>query len=357
MGEYDDRFPEDLRDIAARLSAARETPSPLELDELHQRVHARARGGRRSTQRRGLAGTLRTNFVAVALTLGLMSTSGVGVVLASGSFGGSGPDRIGRVWFDTHFDHRPPPFASFCQYFGKKTSTYTWHTKHSILTVILFFDCRFLHFHIICGVPFGYKFGGGPWYDTKLTSYDGTAPINSAGLTITADGSTYSFNANGTPSVQGTPNPSFSVAFNANGGTGSMASETHNAPTALTPDGFTRAGYTFTGWNTAANGAGTAYASGATFPFTANATLYAQWKANPSFTVAFNANGGTGGMASEAHNVPAPLTSESFTRSGYTFAGWNTAANGSGTAYANSATYAFTANATLYAQWTATRHH
>ena len=300
---------------------------------------------------------LRKNFVAVALTLGLVFSSGVGVVLASGSFGGQGDGGFGsgaaQVWRILNFHH--PSIASFCEYDGKKTSTYTWHTRHSILTVILYWDCKFLTFHITCGAPFGFRLGDGPWNDAELTSYTGTAPINSSGLTITADGSTYSFNANGTPTVQGTPNPSFSVGFSANGGTGGMASETDNAPTALTADGFTRAGYTFAGWNTAANGSGTAYANGATYGFTANATLYAQWKANPSFTVSFVANGGTGGMGSETHNVPAPLTPDGFTRSGYTFAGWSTAANGGGTAYANGATYAFTANATLYAQWTATR--
>jgi uncharacterized repeat protein (TIGR02543 family) len=48
----------------------------------------------------------------------------------------------------------------------------------------------------------------------------------------------------------------------------------------LTLNTFTRAGYTFSGWNTAANGSGTAYANGASYPFTADATLYAQWSEN-----------------------------------------------------------------------------
>jgi|GEM_PF-5459286 len=56
-----------------------------------------------------------------------------------------------------------------------------------------------------------------------------------------------------------------------------MAAETHNVPTALTANAFTRTGYTFTGWNTVAGGTGTSYANGATYPFTASVTLYAQW--------------------------------------------------------------------------------
>jgi uncharacterized repeat protein (TIGR02543 family) len=153
--------------------------------------------------------------------------------------------------------------------------------------------------------------------------------------------------------AQVNPVTSHTVTFNANGGTGTMAVETNSASTALTANSFTRTGYTFTGWNTVATGTGTAYANSAVYPFTANTTLYAQWKANPvSHTVTFNANSGTGTMTTESSSTSATLTANSFTRTGYTFSGWNTAAKGTGTAYANGATYPFTANTTLYAQWT-----
>jgi len=72
-----------------------------------------------------------------------------------------------------------------------------------------------------------------------------------------------------------------------------------------------------------------------------------------SFTVTFDANGGSGTMANQTGSSSAALTANSFTRSGFTFAGWNTAADGTGTAYANGAPYPFTSSATLYAQWTA----
>ncbi len=74
---------------------------------------------------------------------------------------------------------------------------------------------------------------------------------------------------------------------------------------------------------------------------------------NANETVTFNNNGGAGTMANQVTNVPAALTANTFTRAGYTFAGWNTQAGGDGTAYANSASYPFSASATLYAQWTA----
>jgi uncharacterized repeat protein (TIGR02543 family) len=90
----------------------------------------------------------------------------------------------------------------------------------------------------------------------------------------------------------------------------------------------------------------------ASYGFGSSVTLYAQWTAN-SFTVTFDANGGSGSMAAQSSSVAAALTPNSFTRSGFTFAGWNTAANGSGTSYANLASYGFGSSVTLYAQWTA----
>ena len=53
------------------------------------------------------------------------------------------------------------------------------------------------------------------------------------------------------------------------------------------------------------------------------------------FTVTFLGNGSTGGsMAAEQESAPTPLTTNTLTRTGYTFTGWNTAADGSGIAYA-----------------------
>ena len=82
-------------------------------------------------------------------------------------------------------------------------------------------------------------------------------------------------------SLSGTGSVSqYTVTFNGNGATGgTMANEVASAPTALTANAFTRTGYNFTGWNTAADGTGSAYANGALYPFAASTTLYAQWSA------------------------------------------------------------------------------
>jgi uncharacterized repeat protein (TIGR02543 family) len=88
-----------------------------------------------------------------------------------------------------------------------------------------------------------------------------------------------------------TANPAYVVSFNGNGSTsGATAPETDNVASALTLNGFVRTGYTFSGWNTVAIGTGTSYADGATYPFGAATTLYAQW----------TASGGGGGSATAA---------------------------------------------------------
>lgn len=65
----------------------------------------------------------------------------------------------------------------------------------------------------------------------------------------------------------------------------------------------------------------------------------------------FQNNGGSGTMTNQVSSVSANLSSNTFTKSGSTFIGWNTAADGTGDFYKNGATYAFTSSITLYAQW------
>lgn len=72
-----------------------------------------------------------------------------------------------------------------------------------------------------------------------------------------------------------------------------------------------------------------------------------------SSTVTYIGNTNTGGAtAAQTTNVPTALTSNGFTRTGYSFSGWNTLSNGGGVSYANQAMYSFATNLTLYAQWT-----
>lgn len=70
-------------------------------------------------------------------------------------------------------------------------------------------------------------------------------------------------------------------------------------------------------------------------------------------TVTFDPGDGTGTMTNQVASAPEALSANSFTRTGYTFLGWSSAPNGQGTLYSDLATYAFSADVTLYARWSA----
>jgi hypothetical protein len=122
---------------------------------------------------------------------------------------------------------------------------------------------------------------------------------------------------------------------------------------------LTRAGYTFGGWNTAADGSGTPYAAGASFVLSANTTLYAQYL--PTYTVTYSANGGTGtapidpgGPHLSGSSITVLGNTGNLTKPNNVFNSWNTVASGvGGIAYAQGSTVIIgNTDITLYAQWT-----
>ncbi len=149
------------------------------------------------------------------------------------------------------------------------------------------------------------------------------------------------------------------LTYDANGGEGTIDSATGAAGESVpvAENGFTRDNYTFTGWNTQADGSGTAYEPGASFTLTAeNTVLYAQWSKNApaQVNVSYDANGGVGTMESVTGDVGSKIVirQSGFTRSEYTFTGWNTQADGKGTAYKAGDSFTLTDKDTvLYAQW------
>ena len=149
------------------------------------------------------------------------------------------------------------------------------------------------------------------------------------------------------------------LTYVANGGEGTIDSTTGAAGESVTvaENVFTRNNYTFTGWNTQADGKGTAYKPGDSFTLTDEDTvLYAQWSENApaQVNVSYNANGGTGTMESITGDVGSEIViaQNGFARSGYTFTGWNTQADGKGTAYKPGDSFTLTDKDTvLYAQW------
>ncbi len=181
------------------------------------------------------------------------------------------------------------------------------------------------------------------------TKANGTGTSYSAGASYTA-------NAAVTLYAQWTQNvpTTYTLTYNANGGSGVPSSQTGNGSITLSSAKPTRSGYTFLGWTTNASATTAQYQPGASYNLTANTTLYAVWKkidTTTAYTLTYNANGGTGAPAAQTGNGNITLSSAKPTRSGYAFLGWATKASATAAQYQPGASFNLTANTTLYAVW------
>jgi uncharacterized repeat protein (TIGR02543 family) len=118
-----------------------------------------------------------------------------------------------------------------------------------------------------------------------------------------------------------------------------------------------KTGYSFDGWNTTADGKGTSYAAGTgTFTITATSILYAKWKIK-TYTLRYNGNGNTGGdvpddaMYDSNTSVTVSGNTNTLTKTGFDFNGWNTKADGSGVILPAASTLKIKSDTTLFAQW------
>lgn len=272
----------------------------------------------------------------------------------------------------------------------------------------------------------GYTWSG--WYD---------------GSALKSSNQTYTFsmpNSAVTYTAKATAN-TYKVHFDANTGTGTMSDQnfTYDAKQKLTANTFTKTGHTFTGWNTKADGTGTAYNNQqevSNLATSGTVTLYAQWDISThtatanagtgvpatmgtgeyeynesvtfiatvipgyhfdgwydsnnnkvsssgtftftmpdddvtytakatanAYTVHFDANTGTGTMSDQdfTYGVKQKLTANAFEKMGYSFTGWNTNAEGTGTSYSDkqevsNLTMTNNGTVTLYAQWDINTH-
>lgn len=179
-------------------------------------------------------------------------------------------------------------------------------------------------------------------YIVKSPSFDGNYPCWTDEACFPVGSWTVSYNANGgsgapgsqtktwgstltlsttKPTKSNTTSSGYKVTFNGNGGT--------SASTSLTATDTTK--YTFSKWNTNSSGTGTSYNSGGSYTADAGATLYAQYTSS---------------------TTKGSITLPTATRSGYTLNGWYTASSGGTKAGNASASYTPSASTTLYAQWT-----
>lgn len=193
---------------------------------------------------------------------------------------------------------------------------------------------------------------------TMLGSYSYTYPRYTNAQTAYYAAKLASVEAiNGTMYVTGScPIPalaSYTVRYNANGGSGAPINQTkfYGVNLTLSNTTPTRTGYTFAGWATSVSGSVAYYP---TDVYTANegVTLYAVWTPN-KYTVRYNANGGTGAPAeqSKTHGVDLALSSAIPTRANYNFKGWGIAPTSTTVSYSAGSTYTNNTAITLYAIW------
>lgn len=160
-------------------------------------------------------------------------------------------------------------------------------------------------------------------------------------------------------------NPTYTVNYNANGGSGSMSSETFSVGrnSNLAANKFTRSGYTFQGWAKSAGATSADYSDTAVVADlaggAASVTLYAVWKANPvsTYTIKYDGNGRTSGYmdsVSVNSNTSANLQKNKYEKFGYRFKGWSTDKNAKTAQYTDGQSVknlAQSGTVTLYAVW------
>jgi uncharacterized repeat protein (TIGR02543 family) len=187
---------------------------------------------------------------------------------------------------------------------------------------------------------------------------DGSGDMYAGGETITIPGRDITLYAMWTPVA------TFTVTYHANGASGeapvnTLDYESGDRVTLPGQENLIREGYSFVGWSADASGNGVTYVPGASVAIQgSDLDMYAIWTQNPTYSVAYYANGGAGtspidntayeeGMSVSISGAP------NLERTGHTFAGWNTKSDGSGDSYSPGDSYTMpAADASFYAVWT-----
>lgn len=191
------------------------------------------------------------------------------------------------------------------------------------------------------------------WEDLGWYNYGANVSVSYNAYYQGGSGTIYRSTANASYDI---PNVTFKVSYDANGGTGAPAAQTKTKGVTLKLSSTqpTRTGYTFLGWATSKTATAATYAAGANFTSDTNTTLYAVWKIL-TYTVAYDANGGSGAPSSQTktYGVTLKLSTVVPTRDDSNFLGWATSKTATKADYASGANYTANAGVTLYAVWSA----
>ena len=146
----------------------------------------------------------------------------------------------------------------------------------------------------------------------------------------------------------------FSLRYDANGGSGSIAGRTvrYGETVTLSSEEPTKEGSSFEGWAKTADAAAAEYQPGGSLTVTEETTLYAVWKLK-EFSLRYDANGGSGSIAEQTgrYGVAITLSTEQPTKNGFRFTGWAKAADAAAAECQPGGSLALTENTTLYAVW------
>lgn len=196
---------------------------------------------------------------------------------------------------------------------------------------------------------------------TDIPAIDGYEYVGPAKDSAPLKGSVTSNGESGDRTITLTYKRLATVTYDPNGGTGTVDGTTVDAGTQVdaAQNAYRRTGYTFQNWNTSPDGTGDAYSPADLLTLDSDVTLYAIWTPNP-YKVAYDANTGDGTMPDQSfqYDTAQNLNANRFAKPGWTFTGWNTKPDGSGTAYEDAQqvtnlTAQDGGEITLYAQWTA----
>ena len=197
----------------------------------------------------------------------------------------------------------------------------------------------------------GYKFLGWAFNANASTA----SCVGGANITLSSDTVLYAvWEKVGTPSGATT----FTLSYNANGGTGAPAAQTGASEYVISSTVPVRDGYKFLGWAFDKNASSAACVGGANITLTYDVVLYAVWEKNATpppvvttYTLSYNANGGSGAPAAQSGATSYTISSAVPVRSGYKFLGWSTSASATSASYTAGKTISLTKNTTLYAVW------
>lgn len=147
---------------------------------------------------------------------------------------------------------------------------------------------------------------------------------------------------------------SYTISFNANGGSGAPGSQTkwYGKTLTLSSTRPIRTGHSFRGWGLSSTTSTVSYSPGGSYTTNASDTLYAVW-APDTYQVQYNANGGSGapGSQTKVYGQTLTLSSTRPTRANYNFLGWSASKTATSPTYSPGSSYTGNNHITLYAVW------